>query len=136
MGRPRKAAPSLTLFGERLSREEAFELVERFPLRARIRREKVFESKNGVKYGPYLRWFALWAENGKRLKRYIRDEDKPRVELAHEIVRAELEAAERAAQTPQLQRLRELQRRAGVKRATDERVQTIPIMEVGRRRPK
>lgn len=129
----RATATTLPLFAELA----AWEIVERVPLTARLGQEQV--KTRGVLYGPY--WFAYWQDaNGKRRRVYIGSNDEHAAVLAaHEVVRRELRAAEKAAEaslTPELARLRKLEAiarpRANLARTS---AVEVPILEV-RQRPK
>jgi hypothetical protein len=120
-----------------MTRERAAELTRRVPLRAsfakRYRRCGGCSGCNkGPGHGPY--WFAEWRDPGGRSRSvYLGSDDKKReMESAHAIMRAELQAAERAADaTPEVARLHALQRdtqggSGGIKRAR-EREETAAI---------
>jgi len=138
---------TLSLFDERPpTSEEAWRVVERIALCATFcqRRAKCAgaccKRKGALGHGPY--WYAVWDDRitGASKQRYVGSaENKRRIELAHEVVRAEIDAAEAvAAAVPESKRLRELQQRAGVYRvsarrrgATLAQTQEVPIL--GRR---
>jgi hypothetical protein len=106
MGRPKKPRPSLALFPGRPTPERAWQLVERYPIGSRFAKETI--KSRGREYGPY--WFVRFTSNGKTVRRYVGDEAKKQeIELAWEVVEAELAAAE---SSPEVRRLRELEMKA------------------------
>lgn len=124
MPRTKKRLPTLSLFGERPTRERAWELVEKFPLDSTISAE--YQTIRGKKYGPYYR-----VRVGRERKVNVGPAAKRELELAWDVVRDELAAAE---STPEVRRLRELEKRAGKLARTSV---TVPIDdEVAMSRPK
>jgi len=135
---------TLSLFDERPpTSEQAWRVVERIALCATFcqQRQKCAgaccKRKGALGHGPY--WYAVWDDRvtGKSKRRYVGSaENKRRIELAHDVVRAELHAAEAvAAAAPEGRRLRELQQRAGVYRISTRRravtlaqTQEVPIL--------
>lgn len=118
----------MDLFPGPPTRERAWELVERFPIGSRFAEEMI--KSRGREYGPY--WFVRFTSNGKTVRRYVGDKAKKReIELAWEVVGAELEAAE---QHPDVKRLRALEAKAGKRLArTTAAVVDVPIMgSIGR----
>jgi hypothetical protein len=97
---------TLPLFARPTS-DEAWKLVQRVPLGSRLAKEP--RKSKGRRY-EY--WFAHVKQGKGRPKRvYVGDEDaKRRLELAWAVVGEELAAAERS---PEVQRLRRLEARAG-----------------------
>jgi hypothetical protein len=143
MPRAKNPPPSLPLFGERPTRERAWELVERYPIGSRLALKRkrcagaCCRRKGSVGHGPY--WYAFFraAPGARESERYIGGEaKKAEVVASWAVVSEELEAAQRAALSPALERARELEARAHgaarkVRRATDRRVATIPILAIG-----
>ena len=137
--RRKNPAPSLTL-GEWAkvpppTRERAFELVKRIPLGTPLRKRLNACGgsccKRGPTHGPY--WFARISDRADRRggTRYVgSDESKRELELAWELVAAELAARE---DDPGVRRLRELEAIAGVKKAWAPAGLVVPITSTGGR---
>ena len=134
MAKRKTPPPSLSLFGERPTRERAWELVGRAPIGAAVR-ALYKRASDGRRLGPYYeaRWYDA---DGKAHVYYLGPETKRLEYLAAcEVVGDELEAAKRAAETPAARRAAELEAKARggkVKRAKDPaRLATIPILRMG-----
>jgi hypothetical protein len=117
-------------------------LVAKYPLGSRFHKYRRSCGgsccKRGPTHGPY--WFARAPQiNGKRGKSvYVGGDGKKReIELAWELVSAELAALQTIAEaTPVLRQLRELQAIAGVKKSIPRApagVVDVPILSLGGR---
>jgi len=122
-----KAGATLPLFGERPSSGEAWALVDRVPIGARLCKQNVTRGRYRTKY-----WFAYVAQgHGKPKRIYVgTDANKRELELAWQVVSAELEAAEAS---PEVRKLRELEKRAGKLARTSPSTAEVPILAM---RPK